>query len=661
MPTVEQHEELNHTEQYLQTHHPHMVPYFQEAIEEAQKKVLYKFAAAVLREDLNGLYTNAITVRKNNADGVVDQAEPNHMIEKPKHVLTQLEALGLRENVTYFVCDCEGGRLVFPVQTTYAYRRFVLSDDVLHITEEGCHKIKTAGELLTYLQTLTTPSAAQLYEELCNATANLALAIAEFHAECASIQAGRRPLSTGIQTALDYALAQSVEDPTWSKTTFFEQLCVEGHQLHPCAKTKTKLSPGDVLRYSPEFHQPFSIRFVALRKDYLLSHELQLNGLADAFPEIENRYHLLMREKGYDPTSYQWLPVHEWQYKHALQDIYTEELREDILVPLDELQLEGRATSSFRTLVPIGVGTPSLKLAVNSQMTSTVRSISTQTAMNAVPFTRLISDILAHESHLDTFKPIYEVAGYSFRSEREDQSRNLSVVLRENVDKQLADDQLAIVGCSLYSLSPVSGKPIIAELLDTYCAHLQRERHEGLISFFNEYLSHLLPGVLTLLTKYGIALEGHLQNSVPVFRQGQPVGLYFRDWGGARIYIPRLKRQGYDADFYSDSVTVTYNRDEMWDKAYYTVFQNHIGELIVQLCEYTGVAEDVLWEIVRARCDQCFQALIREGYEQAKDDAARLYEPMVKHKALTTMRLKPDEGYCYTQVLNPLHQVERTL
>ncbi|MFP3340870.1 ferric iron reductase, partial [Micrococcus sp. SIMBA_131] len=76
-----------------------------------------------------------------------------------------------------------------------------------------------------------------------------------------------------------------------------------------------------------------------------------------------------------------------------------------------------------------------------------------------------------------------------------------------------------------------------------------------------------------------VALEGHLQNSIPVFKKGQPVRFYFRDWGGARIYKRRLEERGMYPKFYPESITLTENKEEMYSKAHYTIFQNHLGEI----------------------------------------------------------------------------------
>ena len=94
----------------------------------------------------------------------------------------------------------------------------------------------------------------------------------------------------------------------------------------------------------------------------------------------------------------------------------------------------------------------------------------------------------------------------------------------------------------------------------------------------------------------------------------------------------------------------------MHNKLYYTVFQNHLGEIIRQLTSYAQVDESVLWQQVKEVCDQTLDMLAKEEgmSEQIAEDRAFLYQPTVMHKSLTHMRLTDSKEYHYTEVPNPL-------
>nr|MDQ5812734.1 ferric iron reductase [Actinomycetota bacterium] len=206
--------------------------------------------------------------------------------------------------------------------------------------------------------------------------------------------------------------------------------------------------------------------------------------------------------------------------------------------------------------------------------------------------------------------------------------------------------------------SPITGRPILAELVEAFAkSGGVSSSSEAAFRFVSEYTSVALPGFLTLMVKYGIGLEGHLQNSVPVFKAGRPVRLLFRDWGGARIDGERLRRRGLRVSFYPGSAVLTDRLDEMRNKVFCAVFQNQLGEIILQSCKHFGVLERDLWREVRRICDGIFDE-IGSHPEHAADAAAdreALYGAEVDHKALTTMRLNPKGGYRYARVSNPLH------
>ena len=52
---------------------------------------------------------------------------------------------------------------------------------------------------------------------------------------------------------------------------------------------------------------------------------------------------------------------------------------------------------------------------------------------------------------------------------------------------------------------------------------------------------------LLRLLDAGVGLEAHLQNSIPIFLDGVPHRIAFRDFAGLRLHLPRLAERGVDA------------------------------------------------------------------------------------------------------------------
>ncbi|WP_226579940.1 IucA/IucC family protein [Halobacillus litoralis] len=632
--------------QFLQEHHPSLVPVFLRQKEKGRTGILCKLADSVLRENIEGMYDEAEDVQMR---GGVIWVDGKHLSTEPIH--QTLSAIPLDENLTYKLIHRDGYALLFAIRSEYAFRMVETTGEILYIDHRDSQGVSSAAELVELLfHDRNFPNFFPFIHELNNGTSNLTLAYLfdEIWKEEVK-QDGRRLEADSL---LEYLEKKQKENGVFSPSLFFEQLVVEGHHLHPGAKTKLDLSYEDVFRYSPEFHQSYSLRFVAVRRECI--------AVTDASIDIYYRSqrdaaHQELLQYGLDPEQFYILPAHPWQFENAIPSIYQQEIQAGEVVLLHEPRMEVEATSSFRTVAPVQDG-PVLKLAVNSQMTSTVRSISSQTALNSTVFTSLIQSVMERENKLKGFVPLNELGGAAFRSSDDLKSRNLTMLLREDIDDVLEEGEIAVAGMALYAGSPYSDQTVLKDFLDHYAREEKRKPDAAAGDFFQEYIETVLPGYLTLMVKYGIALEGHLQNSIPVFRNGRISRFFFRDWGGARIYTDRLRKQRLSPVFAPDSVSVTNKRSEMHNKLYYTVFQNHLGEMIRQLVQYSGKAEEVFWEQVKKLTNKLLDtlALDEEITDQVEEDREFLYQSTVMHKSLTKMRLTGSKSYGYSEVPNPL-------
>jgi siderophore synthetase component len=639
---------------FLRGSHPGLVARFLSAVPRARQTILNRLASSVLREVAAG---DALELR-----------EPSPV----EGVAAELLDPGKTHKVLPLAKE---ESLIVPVTGSYAFGRLEVEGPVLHVSADGPRKLRRAAELLRLVRRGVRESALQgrwleFERELENGSANLALAHA-YHAEKAE-RLRRVASRCEAENVLELALALRAGNANFDPALFFEQLCVEGHSLHPGAKTKTGMEPEAVYRYAPELEGAPDLRLVGVRRDRAesasLSGEDMGEILFDGHPGLREAVTQEFAERGLSPDGYLFVPVHPWQLKNVVPEVYGTEISQNVVVPVEGASIPSRAAASFRTVVPqAGRGRLAIKTSVDSQMTSAIRSISPNTANNAPEFTRLIRSVLRREPRLArTFVPVCEVAGTNFKVSPNEpdprtataKSRNLSAVLREDAGRYTGGDELAIVGCALYARSPVTGRPILAELVETFArSGGAGSPGEAAFRFVSEYASVALPGFLTLMVKYGVGLEGHLQNSIPVFKAGRPVRLLFRDWGGARIYAERLRRRGLRVNFYPRSATLTDRLEEMRNKVFCAVFQNQLGEIILQSCKHFGLPERDLWLEIRRICDGIFDE-IGAHPEHAADAAAdreALYGAEVNHKALTTMRLDAEGGYRYAKVPNPLH------
>lgn len=401
-----------------------------------------------------------------------------------------------------------------------------------------------------------------------------------------------------------------------------ERMCAEGHNLHPCGRVRTGMSPEESYRYAAECVGDVELRLMSVRADRML-----VSGpMAAFFPA---------------PAGRVVLAVHPWQLAHAIPATYPEELASAIIVPL-ERTIRATSTTSMRSVVtPNGLV---LKTALDVLLTSTRRNISPATTYNGPRISTILTRIVASEPQLRRrVAVVRELAGVAFRSPGDhdhDRLRNLSMLIREDPNRYVNPGDLAVTGCALFA--SLHGRTVLE--------HLVGDPEDMLV----EYAELLLPPVLRLLVKYGIALEAHLQNTVVVFRGERPVRLLLRDFAGIRVSLDRLRSAGVDYRPHPDSITTTSDLNEVRNKAFYAAVQANLAEVVRGL----NVPDERAWGLIWRVCKQTFASLAAEGFADAANaDRSALCAPTLGQKAFLSMRLKPDCGDIYHQVPNPLHHV----
>ena len=464
----------------------------------------------------------------------------------------------------------------------------------------------------------------------------------------------------------------------FSPLAFYEQLVVDGHPLHPGAKLKLGLGVGDVIRHSPELGAHPEVALVAVAKGCYRDVSLDGRGLPgvlyEEYPGLRQQVANALREKGLNPDNYGLIPVHPWQFEHTLPRLYARAIERGEVVPLWGFRIPTRALVSFRTLAPIhrrGECKHHLKTAVNLQLTGAVRTVSPNSTENAAPISRMLREIGDREGRFGSRFVILEeraaayydpANGASSPQERAELAKNLAVILREDPEAHIRPGEVPVTACALLAESPVSGGPVLMEVLKLFATRRGIAAPElAAVAFMRRYCEVCLPGFLTIMSRYGVSLEGHLQNSIPVFRGGETVCVLVRDFGGVRILRERLVRQGIRTDLYQDSAVVIEDVEDLRNKIYYPVFQNHLGELVACLVRHLDVEEERLWRPVAEVCREVFRELKGDPTicEQAARDEAALFRPTLDLKAMTTMRLLGDvTRYTFSKVPNPLAEAK---
>lgn len=493
-----------------------------------------------------------------------------------------------------------------------------------------------------------------LQKELQNSVENLELA---YEAWEQKQEWAKQQLETNLMFFAKYKpnnLCQFFEElkicMSFDELLYTESLVIEGHPLHPSTKTKLGLSKEEVKRYAPEFEQIVPLYVLLVHKDVTVvtgdsfAQPLLYENLPDLY---ETASGLLVNRRDGIEDYYPFL-VHPWQYEHVLTEEYGEDLKEGRIIPIP-YQLSSKATLSFRTMnlleLPYHV-----KLPVRAQATSAVRTVSPEITVNGPILSTLFDKVYAKEKELSqSVIVVRERVGATFtKNDDFHLGRNLAFILRESPNVYRQEGELLWVGASLTASNPLKEEePVIVDMMRTYFETETIGKKE-VFHYVAHYTEKVMIPLLQLVLQYGIALEGHMQNSIIVTKGGEVQRIFVRDLGGVRIHKKTLAEVA-DISEVKEAVVFTDDMNEVYNKFIHSVLQNHFGDLLFTLARsIDDVQEKELWRIVAA---------IVEEYmvDATEEQKAAIFATQLETKALFSMRIQDQaKSYLYTSFHNPL-------
>jgi D-ornithine---citrate ligase len=630
---------------------------------DARRDIGHRFLTGLLRGDPDGLSAPvSIGVGDplpGSASSVLGGSSLEECVraigsESPEADRVAVLALPESESVVAVAVEGEGG-----------FGRPRLTGDVYRCREGGRERIDHPGELVAPLVAEGAFSeeaqAARVAEELDESAANLALS-----------RLARIVLDERVGAASSVLDGLSAF-PGADASAALSRLASEGHPYHYGAKLRRGMSPTESLSYAPEFAPMIDVRFAAVRRDHAMCTRSGDRGftdrLFDAFDGLSRATERAL-PAGSCVGEYVVIPIHPWQYHHTLPERYAGQ-REDGRVLLLPYSHPATPLSNLRTVVPYPTGTsgplPHLKLAIGVQTTNVVRTVSPQAVANGPQVTSLLAAIREREG-FETLGLLDEPAAACYyapgathtEGQAFDDARHLSGLLRENPVSHplVGSERTPIAVSALCARSPAAGAPVVRDMIDRFAeSEGITDGRRAATAFVRRYLGVTIPDQLWLLSRYGIALESHAQNSLLVIEEGRPVATLVRDFGGIRVLGERLSEHGLAIEPYPDSDLDAGSERDLYDKLYYALFQNQLAMVFDAVSRSTPLSEADCWSLARTRSVETFEALAAEPVpeERLERDRAALFADRVRHKALTAMRLRGRRHeYVTSEVPNPL-------
>ena len=449
---------------------------------------------------------------------------------------------------------------------------------------------------------------------------------------------------------------------TGDQSIFFERWASRGHPFHPCHKTKLGFDSNDYFKYSPEFNQDINLFLAAIDKS-LMHVESEQCGLdyskwfADQFSAEWQNFRKELKAKNLEESTYYPIFIHPWQYKNMITSLFKNLIEKNQLILLNDTATTTKASLSFRTMIVKNDSTkPHIKIPVAIHSTSAMRTNSPSSVENGPRISTILRKILKTEKQLSVhLKLAYESCSLHFNHVDNDIAKHLGIIYRKNPVDYLEKKQIPIVAAALYELSPVNQWPLFIELVSKAVGNTLANA----MDYFDLYCQIVIHAYLDLFLVYGIALEGHQQNTIAVFDNYYPIFMIARDLSGSRIHLQTLRNKGFDFKPYPNSEIIVDHSLEVTNKFLHTVIHSHLGEIALLLAQYYQVDENIFWKIVKNNLIIRFQKLKNKtDPTRWQQEYKAIFDDNWQVKSLLSMRLDNlSKKYIYVTLENPLRDM----
>lgn len=480
------------------------------------------------------------------------------------------------------------------------------------------------------------------------------------------------------------------KDPC-DEALFWEQFgSLEGHPLHPCAKTKI-LSSGDpfpakdFLESGTEFGSLTHLRVLAVHTSKMTlfpSPEGFRGRFRKLYPNIVSRCEAELLSSVVSPKNYTFIFIHPANVMKL--NTYKSLLEENSMILLG-CTINARPTLSWRTLVPAACAekpSPHVKLPVPIQMTSLVRYVSPVEISGSHALTLALREIFIEDQILQKL-PLTVLeeefgAHLSFGKDTGityEQARFCSMLLRDS-----PQTTLKAIGQGTNAIPPI----VLAALLTSTSVNSNpRTLLEEICRFYNINIStwfrkwvEICMSQLELFLRTGIALEAHQQNALVLIdaKTGFPVNLICRETGGGIIWEStavemtaagrRFKSKVYQRDDVLRGIDVACNYlSHSLLRSNFGGFWRVHSQLI---SEVDFVIQQMRSTFLRVSTNISAHWLTLKVGGGTNDDPSqfwncylervktRIFSPVMDRKALLLMRLRRSKDEIYVKSTNPI-------
>ncbi|MGM7690499.1 IucA/IucC family protein [Staphylococcus felis] len=530
-------------------------------------------------------------------------------------------------------------------ETRSAFYQFELNGPITYTCGRHSQAITSLDELMDVLKMhFDIHFHERLMDELHSSCLGLTLSYEQYAQRQTAIQHSLK--FSRMPNTLNFLswLLHMNDDEHFSGLGYTEGMVWEGHPSHPLTKTKLPLTKDEMKRYAPEFMKIIPLRVVLVHQSFL--NETSMNEESDfvldrIIPELKTQLHHFMASFDYPLEVYKVMFVHPWQYENVIVKQFEDEIEKHLVIPTPHT-VESKATLSFRTMALVHKPYH-IKLPVNIQATSAVRTVSTVTTVDGPKLSHQLQDMLEIYPSLKVAAEPYG----AYVDVEKDLARQFAMIVRYAPSHQIEED-IQIVTAALTQYNPVDHQVTVDSLIE----HIYGEVNSSTIqTFIRHYAERLITPLIGYIQTYGIALEAHQQNTIlQLDKDTHEFSFIVRDLGGARIDIDTLSQTVPNIEVTNQSLVADCIEDVI-AKFQHAVIQNQLGTLIHHFHHKYDVSEEALYQIVKETTERA----IRNHLRHADTLREVLFGHRITVKALLNMRMQQKvKKYVQIQLDNPL-------
>ncbi|MDI3404338.1 IucA/IucC family protein [Streptomyces cavernicola] len=381
-----------------------------------------------------------------------------------------------------------------------------------------------------------------------------------------------------------------------------------GHPTLAANKGRIGFSASDVRAYAPESQQLVHLQWIAVHRglaEFRGTSELSEQGVTahELSPGEIQSFRTVIEARGCDPDAYVWMPVHPWQWDHAVQVLFAGEVAQDRIIPLGASKDGYLPQQSVRTMTNMAARERyDVKLPLKIVNTLIWRGIPPHCTQGAPVTTQWLTGLLDKDPVLrDDLRTVFlgEIASVTVRHPYLDRVPDmpyqhleaLGCIWRDSVSSRKDENERVRTFASLLHVD---------EHGTAFAAQLARASGLSAEDWLRKLFETVLHPVLHVMYTYGITFNPHGQNTLIGYDENDvPRRLFLKDFvDDVSVTHTPVPERGPEPDGY-DHVLPRKNPVVIRQHVVDQLLLGHFRYLAPLAAEQLGVEDAKFWQLVR--------------------------------------------------------------